>query len=101
MLLAGRGYEPLPSNIASTIEPSMLLTLTTTRAPATDSLFCCGRIRNGTRLSMSGFGTAHVLYPEATRERCTAALILDIDPIALVRGRRYGGAEGGLLTQYL
>lgn len=32
-------------------------------------------------------GTAHVFYPEATEERCTVAVFLDIDPIALGRGR--------------
>jgi 3' terminal RNA ribose 2'-O-methyltransferase Hen1 len=36
-------------------------------------------------------GRAHVFYPEATSERCTAALLLEVDPIALVRGRRFGG----------
>ena len=36
-------------------------------------------------------GKAHVFYPEATAERCTAALLLDVDPVALVRGR---GASG-------
>jgi hypothetical protein len=36
------------------------------------------------------FGPAHVFYPEATDERCTAALLLDIDPVGLVRGRRPG-----------
>src|SRR5215467_12752540 len=47
-------------------------------------------------------GTAHVFYPEATRERTTAALLLEIDPIGLVRGRRgSGGAEGFTLGQYV
>jgi hypothetical protein len=32
------------------------------------------------------FGTARVFYPEATPERCTAALMVEVDPIALVRG---------------
>lgn len=31
------------------------------------------------------FGKAHIFYPEATPERCTAALLLDIDPVHLVR----------------
>jgi 3' terminal RNA ribose 2'-O-methyltransferase Hen1 len=30
------------------------------------------------------------LYPEASDERCTTALLLDIDPVGLVRGRRPG-----------
>lgn len=81
----------------------MLLTLTTTHRPATDLGFLL-RKHPGRHQSVDlGFGAAHVLYPEANEERCTAALILDIDPIALVRGRgqKTGGAEGGLLTQYV
>jgi 3' terminal RNA ribose 2'-O-methyltransferase Hen1 len=34
------------------------------------------------------FGAAHVLYPEASEERCTAALVLDVDPVGLVRRGR-------------
>ena len=32
------------------------------------------------------FGQTHVFYPEAAAERCTAALLLDINPVGLVRG---------------
>ncbi|HEX6751486.1 MAG TPA: 3' terminal RNA ribose 2'-O-methyltransferase Hen1 [Longimicrobium sp.] len=45
-----------------------------------------------------GFGQAHVFYPRADDEACTAALLLDVDPVGLVRGR--GRAEGGL-DQYV
>ena len=31
------------------------------------------------------FGTATVFYPEATEERCTAALLLEVDPVRLAR----------------
>src|SRR5690606_13858192 len=43
----------------------------------------------------------HVFYPEASVERCTAALAVDIDPVRLVRGRQGPGGEGGLLSQYV
>lgn len=33
------------------------------------------------------FGQAYVFYPEASERRCTAALLLDLDPVGLVRGR--------------
>jgi len=47
-------------------------------------------------------GTAHVFYPEATAERCTAALLLEVDPVGLVRGRRRpDGGEGFSLGQYV
>ena len=46
-------------------------------------------------------GTAHVFYPEASAERCTAALLLEVDPIALVRGkgRRADGFSLGAVRQ--
>jgi len=81
----------------------MLLTLTTTHRPATDLGFLLRKHPERPQSFDVGFGTAHVIYPEAMENRCTAALILDIDPIALVRGRPGRGArsEGGLLTQYV
>lgn len=45
-------------------------------------------------------GKAHVFYLEATAERCTAALLLDVDPVALVRTRRGPSGDGGNLDQY-
>ena len=46
-------------------------------------------------------GTAHVFYPEATDERCTVALLLEVDPIGLVRGRKGPASEGFALGQYV
>src|SRR5262249_56469018 len=46
-------------------------------------------------------GTAHVFYPEATQRRCTAALLLEVDPVALVRGRKGPPGEGFALGQYV
>ena len=39
---------------------------------------------------LSSYGKAHVFYPEATETKCTAALLLEIDPIVLARGTAYG-----------
>lgn len=47
------------------------------------------------------FGIAHVVYPEAGDDRCTAALTLDIDPIGLVRNRRGPAGEDFSLGQYV
>ena len=47
------------------------------------------------------FGTARVFYPEATEARCTVALLLEIDPIGLVRNRRGPSGEGRSLEQYV
>ena len=41
------------------------------------------------------YGKAYVFYPEVSDERTTAALVLDIDPIDLARGK-LGSKEGGL-----
>ncbi|MGW6277678.1 3' terminal RNA ribose 2'-O-methyltransferase Hen1, partial [Kribbella sp. NPDC055071] len=46
-------------------------------------------------------GSAHVFYPEATDERCTAAVLLEIDPIGLVRSGRGKAQEGFTLGQYV
>nr|WP_092067960.1 3' terminal RNA ribose 2'-O-methyltransferase Hen1 [Dendrosporobacter quercicolus]NSL46862.1 3' terminal RNA ribose 2'-O-methyltransferase Hen1 [Dendrosporobacter quercicolus DSM 1736]SDL67225.1 3' terminal RNA ribose 2'-O-methyltransferase Hen1 [Dendrosporobacter quercicolus] len=41
------------------------------------------------------YGKAYVFYPEVSNESTTAALLLDIDPIELARGK-VGSSEGGL-----
>ncbi|TWD83193.1 3' terminal RNA ribose 2'-O-methyltransferase Hen1 [Kribbella amoyensis] len=46
-------------------------------------------------------GRVHVVYPEATDERCTVAVLLEIDPIALVRAGRGKATEGFTLGQYV
>ena len=66
----------------------MLLTITLTRPPATDLGFLLHKSPGRVHTRQLAFGPAHVFYPEATEERCTAALLLDVDPIGLVRGRR-------------
>lgn len=76
----------------------MLLTLTTTHQPATDLGFLLHKHPERVHSADLRFGTAHVFYPEASAERCTAALLLDIDPVALVRGN--GGRER-TLDQYV
>ena len=64
----------------------MLLTLSTTHKPATDLGFLLHKNPARAQSTDLGFGIAHVVYPEAIDERCTAALILEIDPVGLVRG---------------
>jgi 3' terminal RNA ribose 2'-O-methyltransferase Hen1 len=79
----------------------MLLTISTTHHPATDLGFLLHKNPGRAQSFDLSFGRAHVVYPEATPERCTAALVLDIDPIGLVRGRGGPSGDGGLLTQYV
>jgi 3' terminal RNA ribose 2'-O-methyltransferase Hen1 len=80
----------------------MLLTITSSASPATDLGFLLHKNPDRVHEKELSFGIARVCYPEATAERCTAALIVDIDPVQLVRGRR-GGAQGNgfSLTQYV
>jgi 3' terminal RNA ribose 2'-O-methyltransferase Hen1 len=65
----------------------MLLTLRTTHAPATDLGFLLHKHPDKLQSFDLSFGRAHVFYPEATEEGCTAALLLDVDPVGLVRER--------------
>lgn len=44
------------------------------------------------------FGNATVFYPEATEEACAAAIVLDVDPVAMVRGR---GTKGAAEDEYV
>jgi 3' terminal RNA ribose 2'-O-methyltransferase Hen1 len=63
----------------------MLLTLTTTHRPATDLGYLLHKHPERCFTDQLAFGKVHILYPEATVERCTAALLLEVDPVALVR----------------
>ena len=79
----------------------MLLTITSTTAPATDLGYLLHKNPSRLHTFPLSFGQAHVFYSEANRERCTAALLLDVDPVALVRNRRGPAGEGGTLDQYV
>ncbi len=79
----------------------MLLTLTTTHPPATDLGYLLHKNPARAQSFPLSFGQAHVFYPEARPERCTAALLLDVDPVGLVRGRQGSPGEGQALEQYV
>ncbi len=73
----------------------MLLTITTTHAPATDLGYLLGKHPDRFQTFELTFGRSQVFYPEATAACCTAALLLEIDPVNLVRGK------GTSLEQYV
>jgi 3' terminal RNA ribose 2'-O-methyltransferase Hen1 len=79
----------------------MLLTITTTRRPAMDLGFLLYKNPARGQVFELNFGQARVFYPEATDEQCTAALLLEIDPVGLVRNRRGPAGEGFSLEQYV
>lgn len=58
----------------------MLLTVTTTQRPATDLGYLLVKHPDKVHSFDVPTGTAYVLFPEATEDRCTAALMLDVDP---------------------
>lgn len=66
----------------------MYLTVSTTHVPATDLGYLLHKHPDRVQEFTQPFGTATVFYPEATETRCTAALLLEVDPIALARRRR-------------
>src|ERR1700756_1760584 len=78
----------------------MLLTITTTHRPATDLGYLLHKNPANLHSFDLSFGKAHVFYPEAASDRCTAALLLDVDPVGLVRGKR-GQHGAGTLDQYV
>jgi len=65
----------------------MLLTITTTYNPATDIGYLLMKHPERVHSADLSFGRAHVLYSEASDERCSASLLLDVDPVGLVRRR--------------
>lgn len=79
----------------------MLLTISTTHVPATDLGYLLHKNPSRAQSFDLSFGQAHVFYPEVGEDRCTAALLLDVDPVALVRGPQGRGGEGRTLAQYV
>jgi 3' terminal RNA ribose 2'-O-methyltransferase Hen1 len=79
----------------------MLLTLTTMHEPADDLGYLLGKNPSRCQSFPLSFGQAYVFYPDVSPTRCTAALLLDIDPVGLVRNRRGPSGEGHLLQQYV
>ena len=79
----------------------MLLTISTTYRPATDLGFLLHKNPAQVHNVQMSFGTVHVTYPEATDERCTAALLVEIDPVGLVRDRKGPRGNDFSLAQYV
>jgi 3' terminal RNA ribose 2'-O-methyltransferase Hen1 len=77
----------------------VLLTISTTHRPATDLGFLLHKHPDREQSFSLPFGQARVFYPEAEEDRCTAALLVDIDPVGLVRRGR--GAGGFALAEYV
>lgn len=79
----------------------MLITITTTYQPATDLGYLLYKHPAKVQSIELSAGVAHVFYPEANQERCTVALLLEIDPIGLVRSNKFAAGEGFVLEHYV
>lgn len=79
----------------------MLLTISTTRTPAADLGWLLHKRPDKVQTFDLNFGRAQVFYPEATEQRCTAALVLEVDPVGLVRRRRGPAGDTFSLQQYV
>ncbi|MER6063800.1 3' terminal RNA ribose 2'-O-methyltransferase Hen1 [Streptomyces sp. NPDC001792] len=85
----------------------MFLTISTrgdAAHPATDLGYLLHKHPDKAQKFSTSYGTAHVFYPEADDRRCTAALLLEIDTLALIRrgkGKGRGGAPDAALAQYV
>lgn len=64
----------------------MILTISTTHQPATDLGYLLHKNPSRTNTAEMAFGSAHLFYPEAGEERCTVAVLLEVDVVKLVRG---------------
>jgi 3' terminal RNA ribose 2'-O-methyltransferase Hen1 len=78
----------------------VLLTISTTHDPATDLGYLLHKHPDRVQEFPQSFGVATVFYPEATKERCTVALLLDVDPVRLARGRARNSPDFSL-AQYV
>ena len=79
----------------------MLLTISTTHRPATDLGYLLHKNPGRFQSFTLPFGRADVFYPEAEAERCTAALLLDIDPVGLTRPKAGASNSAAWLQQYV
>lgn len=79
----------------------MLLTISTEHAPATDLGFLLHKHPDNVRTVSFPFGDAHVFFPEAGDQRCTAAVLVEVDPIGLIRRRGRKGQESFSLAGYV
>jgi hypothetical protein len=77
----------------------MLLVISTTHQPASDLGYLLHKHRDRCQSFDLSFGKAHVFCPEVSNPRATAALMLDVDPVGVVREK--GRDQSFSLGQYV
>jgi 3' terminal RNA ribose 2'-O-methyltransferase Hen1 len=74
----------------------LLLTIATSHVPATDLGYLLHKNPDRHHTADLSFGSAHVIYPVAAADRCEAAVLLEVDPVGLVRRGRSEPAQASL-----
>ncbi len=82
-------------------EAAVLLTITSRTAPARDLGHLLRKHPDQLQSFSLPFGTGYVFYSRADQDECTAALLIDVDPVGLVRGRSTSGESTGLVNAYV
>jgi 3' terminal RNA ribose 2'-O-methyltransferase Hen1 len=88
-------------SLTFTIGSALLATITYSGPNASDLGYLLYKHPSKVQSFDLSVGRAHVFYPEATDESCTAAILLEVDPIGLVRNRRFGGGDAFSLGHYV
>ncbi len=79
----------------------MLLTITAQGDKAESLSFLLHKHPDKLQTAELSVGAAHVFYPEYGKEKVTAALLLDIDPIGMVRNAKNFAGKDFLLGKYV
>jgi 3' terminal RNA ribose 2'-O-methyltransferase Hen1 len=79
----------------------VLLTITTTHRPASDLGYLLFKHPDRVQSFPESMGRAYVFYPRVSAESCTAALLLEVDPIGLVRRGKSRTPDGFALASYV
>jgi 3' terminal RNA ribose 2'-O-methyltransferase Hen1 len=74
----------------------MILNISTTHFPATDLGYLLHKHPDKFQTLELSVGKAHIFYPEKSEEKTTISLLLDIDPIEMVRGAKKNGDDFAL-----
>lgn len=79
----------------------MLLTISTTHCPATDLGYLLHKNPASLQTFDWAFGRLQVFYPVVTEDCCQVAVLLDVDPVGLVRRRIGPAGNNRTLEQYV
>ena len=79
----------------------MLLNITTTHYPATDMGYLLHKHPDKFQSFDLSVGKVYIFYPEKSEEKTTISVLLDLDPISIVRGAKKLGSDGFPLEQYV